>query len=275
MQPDSLAIIGAGNMGNALLGGLIAKGYPPDRLWVTTRHPEKNSALQKQHGIHVTCNNPEAVHHAQAVVLAVKPQHLPDLAKEIAPAIATSRPLVLSVITGITLASLKDMLGQDIPVVRCMPNTAALISASITALCADSLISDDQRQMAETLMQVVGSTFWVSDEQDMHAVTALSGSGPAYFFYIMQALEKAAPALGIQPSLARRLIVHTLLGAARLASETGLSPLALQQQITSKGGTTEAALSVFDQHGLPDILQAALLAAHTRSVELSHAGAFS
>jgi len=269
MQPVSIAIIGAGNMGGAILGGLIANHHPKEHLWITDPQPAKLNTLKERYGIHATHDNAEAISHSKVVILAVKPQMLQEVTKSITAALGDAEPLILSIAAGVRLATLKKWLGEDIHIVRCMPNSPALIQAGVTALCADSAVTPEERLLAESIMAATGMTLWVDRERDMDAVTALSGSGPAYFFYIMHAMEDAAIALGLPEDTARKLTVQTALGAARMAAECHLSLTELEQQVTSKGGTTEAALKVFDDSHVQRIIETALLAAQKRSVELA------
>jgi len=266
---SQIAFIGAGNMAAALIGGLLADGVPPDRLTATDPSVEKCQALAAAAGIRTLQDNRAAVADADIVVLAVKPQVLPEVAQELADVVGLSRPLVISIAAGVRCASLQSWLGAETAVVRTMPNTPAMIQAGATVLYATPAVSETQREQAESLMRAVGLTQWVDDEGLMDAVTALSGSGPAYFFLVMEAMQAAAQQMGLAPDAARLLTLQTAFGAARMALESSDPPATLRQRVTSPGGTTERALQVLEDGGIRDLFARALKAARARSVELS------
>lgn len=266
---SQIAFIGAGNMAGALIGGLLADGVPPDRLTATDPSIEKCRALNTNLGIRTLQDNRAAVADADVVVLAVKPQVLKQVAVEIAEQVHRSRPLVISIAAGIRCASLQSWLGGATALVRTMPNTPAMIQTGATVLYATPAVSAVQREQAESLMRAVGLTQWVADEALMDAVTALSGSGPAYYFLIMEAMQAAAQQLGLAPDTARLLTLQTALGAARMALESTDPPATLRARVTSPGGTTERAIGVLEEGGIRDLFAHALKAAHDRSVELS------
>jgi len=266
---SQIAFIGAGNMAAALIGGLLADGVPPDRLTATDPSVEKCQALAAAAGIRTLQDNSAAVADADIVVLAVKPQVLREVAEELADVVGRSRPLVISIAAGVRCGSLQSWLGAGTAVVRTMPNTPAMIQAGATVLYATPAVSEKQRQQAESLMRAVGLTQWVQDEGLMDAVTALSGSGPAYFFLVMEAMQAAAQQMGLAPEAARLLTLQTAFGAARMALESSDPPAALRQRVTSPGGTTERALQVLEEGGIRDLFGRALKAARDRSVELS------
>ncbi|EGV52080.1 delta 1-pyrroline-5-carboxylate reductase [endosymbiont of Riftia pachyptila (vent Ph05)] len=269
MRPNSITFIGGGNMAASLIGGLIADGFDPTRIFVSDPDKEQLSQLAARYRIHAAADNQSAVEAAEVVVLAVKPQVLEAVARDLAEALQASRPLVISIAAGVREAALLDWIGEGIALVRSMPNTPAMIQAGATGLHASAGVNDAQRNQAESILRAVGLTRWVEDEAQIDAVTALSGSGPAYFFLVMEAMEAAAVELGLDSESARLLTLQTALGAARMAIESRDAPATLRQKVTSPGGTTEKALGILEEGGLRDLFKDALLGAKTRSEELS------
>ncbi|GAB4358223.1 MAG: pyrroline-5-carboxylate reductase [Immundisolibacter sp.] len=270
---DEILFIGGGNMGRALLGGLIADGVAPERLAVADPDPARRQALARDFGMPTAARGEDLVGNAAVLVLAVKPQVLKRVARELAPHFGTRRPLVVSIVAGIPEADIDAWLGGGFPVVRCMPNTPALVRQGITALHANARVDAAQRQQAQQILAAVGAVVWVAQEAQLDAVTAVSGSGPAYFFAVMEAMEQAGRTLGLDADMARRLTLQTALGAAVLATQSGDSPATLRAQVTSPGGTTEAALAVLQQGGLAALFEQALKAAQRRAGELADAAA--
>ena len=266
---NHIAFIGAGNMAGALIAGLIADGVPVERIIATDPAADKCEALRAATGIRTLQDNRAAAAVADIVVLAVKPQIIREVALELAPQIQATRPLVISIAAGVRCDSLQAWLGGRVALVRTMPNTPAMIQSGATVLYATPLVSDAQREQAESLMRAVGLTQWIDDELLMDAVTALSGSGPAYYFLVMEAMEAAACELGLPPRTAHLLTLQTAFGAARMALESSDPPQTLRARVTSPGGTTERALQALEQGGLRDLFRRALEAARDRSVELS------
>jgi pyrroline-5-carboxylate reductase len=264
-----IAFIGGGHMATSLVGGLIARGTPADAITVADPAAAQRERLGSDFGVHVVDHGAAAVHAADVVVLAVKPQHMAEACRAIAPAIAARRPLVISIAAGIRLQDLRRWLGPEVPLVRTMPNRPALIGAGITALHAGREVGDAARAAADAVMAACGPTVWVPDEQQMDVVTAVSGSGPAYFFLLIEAIEQAAIELGLDPATARRLSVETANGAGRMAASAFDSPAELRAQVTSRGGTTAAAIEVLEAGGLRAILASAIAAAARRSSELA------
>jgi pyrroline-5-carboxylate reductase len=269
MKKSTIAIIGGGNMGASLLGGLIADGYPIDHLWVSDPMQEKLTQLKQQFHVNTTTNNAEAVQAATTIIFAVKPQHLATTATDLASVVQTHKPLVISIAAGIRETSLQHWLGGNIAIVRSMPNTPALIGSGASALYANSHVSAEQRNIAESILRAVGLTVWLQDEKLMDVVTALSGSGPAYFFLVMEILQKAAEQLGLPTDIARLLTLQTAFGAARMALESEHTLSELRQHVTSPGGTTEKALNVLEDKDIRHIFTEALKAANHRSEELA------
>lgn len=264
-----IAFIGAGNMGRAILGGLIRGGVAADDLRAADADPAALGRIAEEFGVFATVDNGEAAVGAAVLVLAVKPQQLKRVALDLAAGLGASRPLVLSIAAGIGTASLAEWFGPGTPVVRAMPNTPALIGRGTSALYATPDTDAAGRAVAERIMRAVGSVHWLDEESLMDAVTALSGSGPAYVFRVIECMATAGESLGLPPELARRLALETVAGAAELAHGSPHAPAALRAQVTSKGGTTEQALRVLDEEGLEALFRRALTAARDRSRELA------
>jgi pyrroline-5-carboxylate reductase len=264
-----IAFIGGGHMSSALVGGLRARGAAPQHIIVSDPVPAQRARLQFDFGVRVTADNAEAVRDADLVVLAVKPQQMAEAAQGIAAELAARPRPVVSVAAGIRLANLRHWLGDGPPLVRAMPNRPALIGAGITAAYADPGVGPGERAAVEGVLSAAGALVWLEDESQMDAVTALSGSGPAYFFLLIEALEDAGVTLGLPRATARQLAVHTALGSGRMAAEGTDPPATLREQVTSRGGTTAAALAVLEEAGLRATFGAALAAAARRSAELA------
>ncbi len=265
----TIAFIGGGNMATALISGLVADGYPPSRILVSDPEAEKTAALAARFGIRSLADNATAVEDADVLVLAVKPQIMHEVCSGLRAAVQQRRPLVISIAAGIREPDLQAWLGGGLALVRTMPNTPAMIQAGASVLYAGPGVDDAQRSRAESILRAVGLTRWVDEEPLMDAVTALSGSGPAYFFLVMEALEEAGQGLGLDPADARLLSLQTALGAARMAIESEDPPALLRQRVTSPGGTTEAALEVLEKGDLKGLFRKALEAARARSQTLS------
>ena len=264
-----IAFIGGGHMSSALVGGLRARGAAPQHIIVSDPVPAQRARLQFDFGVRVTADNAEAVRDADLVVLAVKPQQMAEAAQGIAAELAARPRPVVSVAAGIRLANLRHWLGDGPPLVRAMPNRPALIGAGITAAYADPGVGPGERAAVEGVLSAAGALVWLEDESQMDAVTALSGSGPAYFFLLIEALEDAGVTLGLPRATARQLAVHTALGSGRMAAEGTDPPATLREQVTSRGGTTAAALAVLEEAELRATFGAALAAAARRSAELA------
>lgn len=265
----TIAIIGAGNMGSALIRGLLKQHYPANQLWACDPSAEKRHFLQNKLAISVTPSNEEAAQQAEALIFAVKPQTLETVATNLAPLIQKKKPLIISIVTGIREERLQDWLGGQVPIVRAMPNTPALIGCGATALYANRFTSPNQTKLADHLLRTVGTTIWLEDEKQMDAVTALSGSGPAYFFLLIEALQEAGCSLGLAEETARQLSLQTAYGASRLALESEETVAQLRQRVTSPQGTTERALGVLDQGDFRLLILKAVQAAKQRAEELA------
>jgi pyrroline-5-carboxylate reductase len=269
MTSNRITFIGGGNMAGSLIGGLIADGYDSRRITVSDPDTDKLAQLAAHFDVHTETDNNKAVDQAQIVVLAVKPQALESVARGIADSVTHSRPLVISIAAGIQETVLSEWLGGEVALVRSMPNTPAMIQSSATGLHAGPGVSGAQRDMAESILRAVGLTRWVEDESQIDAVTAISGSGPAYFFLVMEAIESVACEMGLDEETARLLTLQTALGAARMAIESSDSPATLRQKVTSPGGTTEKALKILEEGHLRELFAEALKGAQNRSRELS------
>ena len=268
MTTPTIAFIGAGNMARSLIAGLVAD-LP---LRVADPEPDQLNKIQQQWpSIFTSTDNLEVLKAAQVVVFAVKPQVMKPVAEALQALVQQTHPLIISVAAGIRVAALDQWLGGNLPIVRCMPNTPALVKCGATGLYANAQVSNEQRALAQRILEAVGIALWFDNEAHLDAVTAVSGSGPAYFFRIMEAMQAAGESLGLNPDASRQLVLQTALGAARLALESGVAPAELRQQVTSKGGTTEAALNVLNQGGLADLFHKALHAAAQRADELAKA----
>lgn len=269
MTQPTIVLIGGGNMARSLLGGLLADGLDRTQLWVADPAEDQRQTVQARFGVRTTSSNEDAALQADILVLAVKPQVLKTVAQSLAPIVQKRRPLVLSIVAGIRSADLDRWLGGGVALVRTMPNTPALIQTGATALYARPAVDPDQRSQAESVMRAVGLTLWIEEESMMDSVTALSGSGPAYFFLVMEALEQAAVAQGLPAPLSRLLTLQTALGAARMALESEEELSILRSRVTSRGGTTEQAIAVLETGGLLQLFASAVSAARVRSEELA------
>lgn len=262
--------IGGGNMGRAIIGGLLAKGHAKDSITVVDPSPEARALVAREFDVAVVAET-TTLNDAEIVLLAVKPQIMHNVVRALAGSRGGARPLFISIAAGITTSQLAEWLGGDVPIVRVMPNTPALVGCGAAALFATQAVAAAEREAAESILNAVGIAVWVDDESLLDVVTAVSGSGPAYFFLIMEILEKIAVELGLESAIARRLSVETARGAAELARESASSPGTLREQVTSPGGTTERALEVLGAGGIEDLFRAALGAAEQRSRELARA----
>lgn len=262
--------IGGGNMGRAIIGGLLAKGYAPDRLRVVEPNEQARATIIEEFGISVKPQCDE-IHDGEIVLLAVKPQIMQDVVTQLGGLIGAKRPLIISIAAGITTGQIGRWLGASVPIVRVMPNTPALVGRGAAALFATAETDDQEKAAAESIMAAVGLAEWVNDEALLDAVTALSGSGPAYFFLFMELMEDIGVELGLERSVARKLTIETALGSAELARNSDNPPGELRRQVTSPGGTTERALDILKSGDVAELMRNALRGAHARSIELAAA----
>lgn len=265
----TICFIGAGNMSRSLIGGLVASGYPADKLCAADPSTASCQQFSEHLGIHCYADNLDAVERADILVLAVKPQQLQAVCEPLAQAVQQRHPLVISVAAGVTTEAINRWLGGDIAIVRTMPNTPALIQAGATGLFANAQVSEQQRDDAEHILRAAGLTLWVTNEAELDAVTALSGSGPAYFFLFMEAMENAAQTLGLDAKTARLLTLQTAFGASKMALESTDDCATLRRKVTSPNGTTERAIQQFEQDELGAIVKRAMQAAHQRAQALA------
>lgn len=268
-QSARIAFIGAGNMATSLVGGMLARGFDASQLTMTDISGERLQQLKAQYGVAVTGSNADAARDADVILLAVKPQQMAEVCAGLAPALQGRQPLVVSIAAGIPIAKIQGWLGGNVAVVRCMPNTPALVQMGATGLYASAQVNAAQRALAQSMLDAVGIALWLDSEDQIDAVTALSGSGPAYFFLVMEAMIAAGRALGLDENMSRQLTLQTALGAAQMAITSSDDPAELRRKVTSPGGTTQAALNVFEAAQTRDIFLKALLAARDRSRELA------
>ena len=263
-----IAFLGGGNMATSLVGGLVESGHPPAAIVVSEPVAEKRRDLAERFAVGVTADNREAAVASDVAVLAVKPQDMAEVVTGTAEAMRERRPLVVSIAAGTRIGRILEWLGYPAPVVRTMPNTPALLGCGATALFANEAVTDEQRDAAETILQSAGIALWVDDEGLLDAVTAVSGSGPAYYFLLMEHMIRTGERLGLTASQARALTLQTALGAARMALESGRTPEELRVGVTSPGGTTARALELFGEGGFGELVERALTGARDRSREL-------
>lgn len=269
MNTQKIGFIGGGNMAASLLKGLIASGHSAQQLWVSDTNADTLSHLAAQLNVNTSLENSDVVNAVDVVVLAVKPQMMKEVSQSLATDIQIKNSLVVSIAAGISQASLSEWLGEKTAIVRCMPNTPALVLTGATGLHANSNVNDEQSDLAENILRSVGIALWVETESELDAVTAVSGSGPAYYFLLMEAMEKAALEMGLTAETAQLLVQQTALGAAKIALESEESPEKLRQRVTSPNGTTQKAIETFQAGGFVELVSKALNAARDRSVELS------
>ncbi|MCU7940325.1 MAG: pyrroline-5-carboxylate reductase [gamma proteobacterium symbiont of Bathyaustriella thionipta] len=272
MINKKIGFIGSGNMAYSLIGGLNSTGVTGQNIWVSDPNTEKMTPIASQFGVNITNSNVDLVQSVDIVILAVKPQQLAHVCTEIAPVVTKAKPLVISIAAGVLSKDIESWLNpvqSDLALVRCMPNTPALVQSGATALFANKQVSDEQKTLAESILRAAGLTLWLDDESDMDAVTALSGSGPAYFFLVIDAMEKAGVQLGLDEKTAHLLAIQTAFGASKMALESNDSPETLRMKVTSPGGTTEKAIGILQDGQLESLFAKALEGAKNRSIELA------
>ena len=261
-----IGFIGAGNMAGSIIRGLIGTGKNPESIFVTDIDDQKLQSITAETSVNSTATKkmPSLV---DVLILAVKPQVMKSVCQELTDVEAVQ--LVISIAAGIKITQMEEWLNSETAIVRCMPNTPALIGEGATGLFANKLVSDHQRTLVQSIMGSVGLTSWMNNEKDMDTVTALSGSGPAYFFLLMEAMQEVAQELGLKKDVAENLICQTAIGASKLIQESNDSSLILRKKVTSSGGTTEKAISVLESGNISGLVRDALIAARDRSIELS------
>lgn len=268
MTFTNVAIIGAGNMGASLAHGILAKGFPKEHMTIADPSLEKLKSFADA-GIKTTTDNVVAIQNADVILLAIKPALMSEVLHALAKVIQNKKPLLISIAAGVREKSIDRFVGGQIPIVRAMPNTPAMMGCGATALFANTHVNAENKNLAETLLRSVGITVWVEEESLMDAVTALSGSGPAYFFLVIEALQNAGEKLGLSPEVARLLSLQTAYGACRMALESEKNVEQLRQDVTSPQGTTEAAIKILQKENLSQIFLNALTAANARAKELA------
>lgn len=265
----TISFIGAGNMASAIIGGMLDSGFKAANIWVSAPDDNHLQSIRKQFGVSVTTDNRYCAEQADMVVLAVKPQVMASVCSDIAPVVQNTRPLMVSIAAGLEASTLDEWLGGGLPLVRVMPNTPSLVGKGAAGLYANDQVKEKQKTMVESVFNSIGSALWVDDESLLHAVTALSGSGPAYFFLMLEALEEAATDAGIAGETARALAIQTMAGAAEMAGRSEHDPGQLKRNVMSPGGTTEQAIQTFEEGGLRDLVKKAYSAAYKRSGEMA------
>lgn len=271
MDSPNIAFIGAGNMASSIIGGLIAKGFNAEHIFASDPAEKNLTALRALGPVQTFNTNADAVKNADIIVLAVKPQIMAQVVTQLAEHLQRRGPLIISIAAGITVNNLQTWLGKNSAIVRCMPNTPALIQAAATALFATTNVSATQKKLANTVLRAVGMVVWVDEEKDLDAVTAVSGSGPAYFFLLIEIMQEVAVEMGLDPNISRQLTLQTALGAAQMAVSSEESVADLRKKVTSPGGTTQKATDVMQENGFDEIIRRALLGARDRSIELAQA----
>jgi len=270
MKDCKITFIGGGNMARSLIGGLVSDGFNPQHIHVSDPEPLCLQALSDKYPVNTYSSNLTAAQNCDVLILAVKPQQLQSVVKQLAVE-WRSDTLLISIAAGIRLDDISRWLEHDdAAIVRVMPNTPSLVQAGATALCANGFVSTPQHELAESILRSVGLALWIEDEDKMDAVTALSGSGPAYFFLVMEAMEFAATEMGLDAETARLLCLQTAFGAAKMALESEESTATLRERVTSPGGTTERALHELEDGGVRGLFENALVAAALRSRELAN-----
>lgn len=264
-----ISFIGGGNMATSLIGGLLAQGINPQQVSVSDPSEEQQAKLKKDFAIATFGDNNAAIKDADVVVIAVKPQVMQQVIEPLKEQLAEQQPLIISIAAGITIDSIQTWVGDQHAVVRCMPNTPSLIQLGASGLFANSNTSDEQKKLAENILSAVGIVEWVDQEKLIDAVTAVSGSGPAYYFLMMEAMINAGEKLGLDKETAAKLTMQTALGAAQMALSSDVDVAELRRRVTSPNGTTEQAINSFENDQLRDVVERALNAADKRSEELA------
>ena len=265
---SSIAFIGGGNMASCIIGGMIANGFSAQDIIVSEPGEQSRLRLEDTYGLTTLTDNQTATKQADLIVLAVKPQIMRNVTIDLAPALGANA-VVVSIAAGIPLGALQAWLGADTAIVRAMPNTPAMLLEGATGLFANQHVDPAKRDLVTTIFQAIGYACWVETEAQIDAVIAVSGSGPAYFFRIIEIMQKVGQELGLPEQIARELSLQTALGSARMATESGTGAGQLREQVTSPGGTTQAALNTFEQLGLEATFREAMRSALNRAEEMA------
>tara|TARA_B110001452_G_scaffold71725_1_gene57934 strand:+ start:5833 stop:6666 length:834 start_codon:yes stop_codon:yes gene_type:complete len=265
---SSIAFIGGGNMASCIIGGMIANGFSAQDIIVSEPGDQSRLRLEDTYSLTTFTDNQAAVKHADLIVLAVKPQIMRSVAIDLAPAL-DANSVVVSIAAGIPLGALQTWLGANTAIVRAMPNTPAMLLEGATGLFANQHVDPTKRDLVTTIFQAIGYACWVETEAQINAVIAVSGSGPAYIFRIIEIMQKVGQELGLPAQIARELSLQTALGSARMATESATGAAQLREQVTSPGGTTQAALNTFEQLGLEATFREAMRSALNRAEEMA------
>ncbi len=266
---NQVRFIGGGNMARSLIGGLLSRGVAPDSIAFSEPNIELREALSKQFNVRGESDNQILIKQADVIVLAVKPQVMKDVCLPLREILSQQNSLVVSIAAGISISAFEAWLGSQVAIVRAMPNTPAMIGAGATGMVANSHVSVSQRALAKSTMDACGVSVWIENEIQMDAVTALSGSGPAYFFLLLEAMIDAGMKQGLAADAAKILALQTALGAARMAIESDEDPARLRQRVTSPNGTTAAAIEVFEQLDFRRLVDQAISRATERGKEMA------
>ena len=253
-----LGFIGGGNMAQAIIGGLVEQGYPATRIWVSDPSTEQLERLTQLWPVNTTSDNGRVAREVEVLLLAVKPQVMKQVTEPLAEVLAEAPAVVISIAAGIPVASLERWLGSDTAIVRCMPNTPALVQTGASGLYANTKVTEQQCQQAEQMLAAIGIAHWVDEEGLIDAVTAVSGSGPAYYFMLMEAMVEAGIKQGLSREVSTQLTLQTALGAAKMALSSDVDPAELRRRVCSPNGTTERAVAQFQQGGLPELVERAM-----------------
>lgn len=264
-----ILFVGGGNMTRAILGGLVKNGYPANQLFVLDRHVEKRQFLIEHYQVNVLDEMPNHLNPFNLIVLSVKPQSAKEACHQIKLCLGNHKPLILSLMAGLTTQIIEKWVGQNLSIIRAMPNTPSIVQAGATAIFCRESVTHEQEQEVQKILSAIGVVCKLEEEKYIDVITALSGSGTAYFFYFMEAMQSAAIEMGLPEEIAKRFTVQTAYGAAKLAQESSEALPILRARVTSKKGTTEAAIQVFDQQKAADIIKEAMKAARNRAQALS------
>lgn len=265
---ESICFIGAGNMASAIVGGMIQQGYPASAITATSPDTASLATIQQRYQIHTSSHNPTAVEQADVVILAVKPQIMAAVCRELQPVLAQRNPLIISIAAGIPIDALQSWLGHHLAIVRAMPNIPALIGLGATALYGSDNLSSHQHQLAQRIHSATGLVQWLPQEQLMDAATAISGSAPAYFFLMLAAMEEAGIQQGLSADCARQLATQTALGAAAMAQQSELDPTQLMRNVMSPQGSIEKAIQSLEHNGFREMIEQAMQACAERANEM-------
>ncbi len=269
MKEMKIGFIGGGNMASSIIGGLVASGMAANNIWASDPNADSLAKLKDVAPVNTGNDNQALIAQVDVLILAVKPQIMKVVALDIAASVQAHQPLVITIAAGVTSGSLATWLGGAPAIVRCMPNTPALVRSGATGLFANSQVNDSQRQQATAILEAVGVALWVEQENQLDAVTAVSGSGPAYFFLVMEAMQAAGQNMGLSEDVAKQLTLQTALGAAQMAINSDVDAAELRRRVTSPKGTTERAINMLEEGGLRQLFAQALEGARIRAEELA------